>query len=149
MASAGIIEKPIRADLNGQPRPVTIEWLISSHIRADATDWISALRIAHGHIPGKYAAKAHEMAWVAQRLSRSVIDYEAAARAAGWTYSKADGYWRHPTYTQPYSYAHILCGCEGIAPHEILIIGHYIVTSELADKLEEEGYDSYLAPVAS
>lgn len=102
---------------------------IDKHIRADVTALVS----------DPYNFYSSTLFRKSKELSAPFLDYEAAARAAGWTYSKADGYWRHPTYTQPYSYAHILCGCEGISPHEIPIIGHYIVTAELADKLSARG----------
>jgi len=137
MASAAITERPIRADLNGRPRPVTIEWLISKHIRADVTALFRELERQSAHTSLHAKAK---------RLSAPFLDFEAAARAAGWEqYASSGGYFSNPKLKSPHNiHPHgqcwkALCVDTRIEPHEIPVIGHYIVTAELADELDARG----------
>ena len=108
---------------------MTMLSFIDKHVRADVTALVNDL--------SRFGRR--KIAIKAFNLSAPFLDYETAARAAGWFHNKADGYWQHPAYTQPYICAHVLCGHEGISPHEIPIIGYYIVTAELTDKLEARG----------
>lgn len=140
MASAAIIETPIRADLNGRPRPVTIEQFIDKHICADVTALV-ALLARNGHKQASWPL-THETneafndlrdeCLKAEDLSAPFLDYEAAARARGWRKEGNSWYVGYGAMMQQ-RYE------EDLTPYEIPTIGHYIVTAELADKLEALG----------
>lgn len=132
-----------------------IDRLVADHIRADVTVLVSSdeiVRTRWGNEPEWIAQSLHSKAKV---LSAPFLDYEAAARAAGWQLERTE--WDNPyephittkvlwakvedEISRSYSddRLELLCQREGLNPHEIPIIGHYIVTAELADKLEARG----------
>lgn len=107
---------------------------IDKHILADVTELFRELERQPAHTSLHAKAK---------RLSAPFLDYEAAARAAGWTVSEAGLHFVNSTTRVLRLSAgdswKPLCDLDEIPPHEIPIIGHYIVTAELADKLEARG----------
>lgn len=133
-----------------------IETFIDKHIRADVTTHVKAWN-GNGK-PAKYfgptADLENALSQKAQALSAPFLDYEAAARADGWEpHTETAGLpnggkgWVINPIPGNLSRLHALraaswkdaCEQNNTAPHEIPVIGHYIVTSELADKLEARG----------
>lgn len=107
---------------------------IDKHILADVTELFRELERQPAHTSLHAKAK---------RLSAPFLDYEAAARAAGWTVSEAGLHFVNSTTRVLRLSAgdswKPLCDLDEIPPHEIPIIGHYFVTAELADKLSALG----------
>lgn len=104
-----------------------IDRLIHDHIRADVTALADSLVGATAFLTtDSDPVRIHELNEKAIALSAPFLDYEAAARAAG-----------HGSL--PRRMAQQMCEASCTPPHEIPIIGHYIVTAELADKLEARG----------
>lgn len=101
---------------------MTMLSFIDKHIRADVTALFREFERQSAHTSLHAKAK---------KLSAPFIGYEAAARAAGYNMLPYDDggslTWRD------------VCDDYHITPHEIPIIGHYIVSAELADKLEARG----------
>lgn len=133
---------------------MNIEVFIDKHIRADVTALVTLHTAAHGKAlelggTAKHWKKGYaviELTGKAAALSAPALDYEAAARAAGVELIESEtGYApdmkgvRHRFENSREEAYRAACRYEGIAPHEIPIIGHYIVTAELADKLEARG----------
>lgn len=82
----------------------------------------------------------------AQELAAPVLDYESAAREAGWIQGKAD--WRRDEEpANEWSVAHVhraataqaACDLDDIEPHELEVYEHWAVTTWLAEKLIEQG----------
>lgn len=117
--------------------------LIDKHISADVTTLIHLLRRANNLVVVPLRDgdphDANELLEKAVALSAPILDYEAAARAAGWAQVENGAWGTCPNSSGRFSSAQSLCEVENITPHEIPIIGHYIVTEWLADKLEARG----------
>jgi hypothetical protein len=122
---------------------------IDKHIRADVTALVALA--AKGNTGGAFAGAkirfddALALVTLTEKaldLHTPFLDYEAAARAAGW--EKAATGWHHPRNDDPqhddeFRTVQEVCTYEELDVPEIPIIGHYIVTAELADKLEARG----------
>ena len=77
-----------------------------------------------------------------------VLDYEEAAREAGWT-AEAGGTWRRiiknetgtaaPELLDRVSSAEAACEMDGIEPHEWEVYEHWAVSTWLAEKLQAAG----------
>ncbi|NBX04265.1 MAG: hypothetical protein EBR02_09470 [Alphaproteobacteria bacterium] len=79
----------------------------------------------------------------AQELTYGVLDYESAAKEAGWALSDNvdtfDDVWVHDERSNQYSDARRLCDAEGIEAHEREVFEHWSVSSWLASQLEKHG----------
>jgi len=102
---------------------MTMLSFLDKHIRADVTELFREFerQTAHTSLHAK-----------AKKLSAPFLDYEAAARARGW---RKQGNGWYVGYGAMMQQRHE----EDLTPHEIPIIGYYIVTAELTDKLEARG----------
>jgi len=124
---------------------MNIETLIDKHIRADVTALVQE-DSGCNFVPGSVSSfettkKIRERLKKAKSLSAPFLDYEAAARAEGWKWSAELELWTldSPGFSGSHPDAEAVCSAMEIEPHEIPVISHYIVTAELADKLEARG----------
>lgn len=118
---------------------MNIEQLKDKHIRADVTALVALVHEDFTSLNDSEDGMGSQFGFKTERLSAPFLDYEAAARAAGWKEGTGSG-WICLNDNEAFaSNPKDACESYGIAPQEIPIIGHYIVTSELADKLEARG----------
>jgi hypothetical protein len=120
---------------------MNIQSYLDKHIRADVTALIEEL----GEEFSSNGLPTCDSENKISALSAPFLDYEAAARAAGWYQDEGDRFWKADVQGTEiealtvYNSWQELCERCHITPHAIPIIGHYIVTVELADKLEARG----------
>lgn len=133
---------------------MNIEQFIDKHIRADVTALVNGFRDAYLQRQLEHTVWPWHRGLQARNLSAPFLDYEAAARAArvegqsaNWRktkgiimgyIAKGNAMWPGRAEISAESWEEA-CSLLKIAPHEIPIIGHYIVTAELADLLEARG----------
>jgi hypothetical protein len=76
----------------------------------------------------------------AQELAAPVLDYEEAAREAGWAPSKGHtGRWFRKDAKRNVSGPEEACELDGIEPHEWEVYEHWAVSTWLAEKLQAAG----------
>lgn len=79
----------------------------------------------------------------AMELASPVLDYEGAAREAGWSKTEGgtwvwDGQTGDPEWDTADT-AELACQASDIEPHELEVFEHWAVSTWLADKLEAKG----------
>lgn len=126
--------------------------LVECEVHACLSSLVANLANAYGCIPAKgdYTKAVSGLTEQAMELAAPVLDYESAAREAGWSHSETS--WRvffHAnagTVSACYKSAGTpdaawaqLCADEGLEAHEIEVYEHWAVSGWLADKLEAKG----------
>lgn len=130
--------------------------LVEREVLVCLSSVVSTLANAYGHgLPRRspHAIALDDLASEAQELCEPLLDYESAAREAGWTHVAAidgGGYGAfHPdadlceaqdahcaTAEEAWQNA---CEASGVDPHEIEVYEHWAVSSWLAEKLIAKG----------
>lgn len=122
--------------------------LVDREVHACMSSLVATLAPAYFLIDGGRGAMpqldaARDLAEQAFELASPVLDYEDAAREAGWSRVKHNGYFNPPLGHElrivEYDNWEELCADNDIEPHECEVYEHWAVSPWLGDKLVAAG----------
>ncbi len=128
---------------------ITAQDIVHREVRYCVSSLVDTLARGYGTVDGSRGVAAHrdlcDLTEQAFELSYPVLDYEKAARDAGWTFLSAQDdhseiFWHEEEERfESFDDWAECCDFERIEPYERDVFEHWIVSDWLADKLESKG----------
>jgi hypothetical protein len=124
---------------------ITAEQLVAREVHYCVSSLVSTLASGYGAVDGSRGAKAHgdlsDATEQAMELCSPILDYEDAARDAGFERSDAGHLIRYPTDRDAETADSWEEACEiaEVEPYEREVYEHWIVSDWLADHLAKRG----------
>lgn len=113
--------------------------LVSREVLCCMSSMVSTLAqsgLAHA-ASHEYGPDVHDLAEQAYDLAAPVLDYEEAAREAGWELTGS--VWAHDDFENAEVSAEAACHASDVEPHEIEVFEHWAVSQWLGDMLQAKG----------